>query len=125
MRVVIENCYPPCCGFKQGGCGHAWVIDGYATLYQTYRVRKAGWRPGDGNGDGIMGWIRDVWEENEYKDPVFLFHCNWGWGGDSNGYFYPGVFNTSNPILRDPGASGTQYNNFDTNIQMFKYKMPR
>ena len=123
VRTMIDRGLPVfICGF--GEDGHSWVIDGYATLYQTYRVRKAGWRPGDGNGDGIMGWVRDVWEENEYKDPVFLFHCNMGWGSTADGWYHPSYFDPSvGPVLRDPGTSGTNGELYWDKLKMFKYTL--
>ena len=52
--------------------GHAWVIDGYR----------------------IMRYWKDYYTVdppytycfNEYEDTDY-FHCNWGWGGNYNGYF--------------------------------------
>ncbi len=53
--------------------GHTWVIDGYH--YKT-------------NPDN----------ENQY----ILFHCNWGWDGWCNGYYYSKVFDLSEgPIINE------------------------
>ncbi len=29
---------------------------------------------------------------------MYLLHCNWGWDGVYNGYFYEGVFKAYNPV---------------------------
>ena len=44
--------------------GHTWVIDGYDSHYNPYG------------------------EENR------IVHCNWGWNGLCNGFYYTGVFDT-------------------------------
>lgn len=45
------------------------------------------------------------------------YHFNWGFDGENNGYFYGGVFDTSNGINYD-----TPYNyqsfNFNTNVKI-------
>ena len=45
--------------------GHAWVIDGYIQYESKGTLVPGGYL------------LHDI-----------LFHCVWGWGGDSNGYFY-------------------------------------
>lgn len=32
-------------------------------------------------------------------------HCNWGWDGDYDGYFYPGIFSKNEPA---PYSAGVQ-----------------
>lgn len=51
-----------------GSGGHAWIIDGYG-YYQVHH----------------------------YEEPTIqktLFHCDWGWGGEDNGYYLSDLFNT-------------------------------
>ncbi len=48
--------------------GHAWVYDGYAICRNKYDL--------------------DAGKKT-------LFHCNWGWGGGSNGYYLSKVFDTN------------------------------
>jgi hypothetical protein len=59
------------------GKGHAWVID--AVLRQT-----ANYYEYDSRGKLIR------------TTPVLrdLVHCNWGWNGLSDGYYFSGAFNT-------------------------------
>lgn len=58
--------------------GHAWVISQEITMQrekQAYTGKKL---------------INTEYETRKYV------HCNWGWGGNHNGYFYSGVFDAIN-----------------------------
>lgn len=63
--------------------GHAWIID--AVLNQkrniyTYRY------------DGVL-------LKTEYENRSFV-HCNWGWWGDKDGYYFSNAFDTTKgPVL--------------------------
>ena len=48
--------------FTEEGDSHIWVIDGYLQYYKV--------------------------QDHVYIPQDILYHCVWGWGGDSNGYFY-------------------------------------
>lgn len=62
--------------------GHAWLVDGYLNQERTRKVID-----------------RSTNETiSSSKETRLLVHCNWGWGGYRDGYFYPGVFNSNNPI---------------------------
>ncbi len=55
-------------GQSQSGGGHAWIVDGYTTLYDTvYTVSE---------GDTV-----------ETVTSQTYFHVNWGWAGSNNGYY--------------------------------------
>ncbi|MEG1950130.1 MAG: C10 family peptidase [Odoribacter sp.] len=58
---------------------HAWIIDGYSdfTRYRYYD-----------------GWM---YESTDFS----LIHCNFGWGGQSNGYYTSEVFDTCHPMYPD------------------------
>ena len=61
--------------------GHAWVID---QVLERSRYKLDG---------GIM--TRALIKETEY-----LVHCNFGWSGSCNGYYYSGIFNTNDgPVV--------------------------
>ena len=62
--------------------GHAWVIDEFKD-YEYYRCTYAYASPL--TNEPIL--IRKVLIEEEH-----VFHVNWGWNGDCNGYFSLGVF---------------------------------
>lgn len=69
--------------------GHAWVIDGYIQYESKGTLVPGGYL------------LHDV-----------LFHCVWGWGGTSNGYFYwRNGFDTNNPIEKDEGDTNNQTTN--------------
>lgn len=78
--------------------GHAWVIDGYKTITHVVEVWVAPSSAGP--------WRLDD-RKTTYSDYV---HCNWGWGGDCNGYYGSNAFNTANPSSLDPGSSNSGYN---------------
>ncbi len=69
--------------------GHAWVIDGYKK-----RTRTANVTIGSITYPGL--------------DTQDLVHCNFGWGGSSNGYYVSGIFDTTTkPVARvSSGKSG-------------------
>ncbi len=60
--------------------GHAWVIDGYIKRNYTSNT-------------GVI------------SNQQTLVHCNWGWGGNCNGYFTSGVFKTDSAVIRDEDLS--------------------
>lgn len=70
-------------GGQSTGSGHAWVLDGYKTVTKTIREMAR---------TATSGWFftGHVSVENDY-----FMHYNWGWYGDSNGYFAEGVYNTA------------------------------
>ena len=68
--------------------GHAWVSDGYLdyTIYVTdYFETSAG-------KISIIG---------HHETELHYVHMNWGWGGQSNGYFTLDYLLTSSPVIPD------------------------
>jgi hypothetical protein len=65
-------------GFDNRGEGHAWVIDGYnrRNVIYTYYYMDA---------------PTVVYDTRVHTISTF-FHCNLGWGGDSNGYYNANSF---------------------------------
>lgn len=65
--------------------GHAWVIDG---LLESKRSRTD---------------YCDGQKVSSFVERRYLVHCNWGWRGRDNGYYYNGVFNAKNhvPLTRE------------------------
>lgn len=72
--------------------GHFWVCDrimSYSKRYDTFR-------------DGIL-----VSTDYEYMHYV---HCNWGWNGNYNGYFFINVFDALHaPTLPARSSEGEEY----------------
>lgn len=65
--------------------GHAWIADGYAKFFKTVDVV-------DENGRILSS----TWYTTYY------IRCNWGWGGQYDGYFLSGSFHPSaNPSFPD------------------------
>ena len=64
-------------GSRSGG-GHAWVLDGV--------------------------FVRKVYEDGEYDRTENMFHINWGWNGDGDGYFIQGIFDTTQRITYESGV---------------------
>ena len=64
--------------------GHFWVVDGYAYVHLTL-IHK------------VLNRETNKYEETSReveRDDKYIHH-NWGWGGNSNGYFLEGVFDTT------------------------------
>lgn len=79
--------------------GHVWICDGY--LEQEHIVD--GYRS---VGDPDNPYYK-YWCEKEYR---YLLHCNWGWNGKDNGYFFSEVFDSDNPVISDQKhRGGTPY----------------
>lgn len=75
------------------GGGHTWIID--AVMAETYHYTEV---------------RMDTGEVISHSQKTrYLLHCNWGWDGQCNGYFYSGIFNPGKrPIIRGLNQSGNQ-----------------
>lgn len=89
--------------------GHAWVIDGFKKVETTTveYVRN--------ESTGLMIEVGRRTSTKCYN------HLNWGWNGDSNGYFLCNVFNTRNSSQLDLGVSSNANFNFTYNIRIYPY----
>lgn len=62
--------------------------------------------------------------ELEYRE---LFHCNYGWGGTNDGYYFSGVFNIKSgpvllePLAGDPDKKRNDIYNFDSYLEIITY----
>ena len=77
--------------------GHAWVIDGYKNVYNVYALY-------DNFYDENYNLIRQEYVGELKRKETRWLHCNYGWDGWGNGYYYTGVFNTEFPQEPDPGT---------------------
>lgn len=82
---------------------HTWVIDGYVR--QIRRGRKIGEKSGD-----------DYGSKSETRE---LVHCNWGWNGRSDGYFYPGIFSENKQVAYIENDTVKQSSNEGNNYRYF------
>ncbi|MDR0892099.1 MAG: C10 family peptidase [Mediterranea sp.] len=69
--------------------GHAWVIDGYQRLQKAIYTRVEVWN----GGHKIFDQTTTTYTYGNY------LHHNWGWYGDSNGYYAEGVFDSTESHL--------------------------
>ena len=87
------------CGWNSDDRGHAWVLDGFQNIsYQHVLARKP-----------LGGFMWEILEIYDYGE-LDLYHFNWGWDGDCNGYFSTNVFDTTGGTFYDTGSHNHQYN---------------
>ena len=75
---------------KSEKTGHIWVIDGYAD--GVYYIEYYNYNTG---------------ESARKEKTLPLVHCNWGWGGQGNGYY---LFNVFDMQYKDPHKTRATYN---------------
>ena len=83
---------------KNSNAGHAWILDGW----HEYKVRSVEFLVDGGSREHII----------EYKK----IHCNFGWGGDCDGYYSDGLFDTTKKLpssLVDPSVGDNIYSHVD------------
>ena len=97
--------------------GHAWVIDGLAKQYRTITTTVVDLVPTGSGG------FRQQTTVHTSKVSRVLMHCNFGWGGTSDGYYLSNVFDAkTGPVVDDdddPGTSGGLYN-IDHSMILYK-----
>ncbi len=116
-------------GYYSGGAIESYDARDIASYVENGPVLMAGWShrriwiDDDGNEIMFLGyshghaWMLDyVLEVNEYVNGGSIpsleiyCHCNWGWGGNRDGYFLTGVFDSNNPTLIRDVMFGTLSN---------------
>lgn len=91
--------------------GHAWIVDGTWVIDMTVNYYDIG---EDYNNPGYQ-LVSSNRTKNKY------FHINWGWGGNSNGYFLLGIFDTSKADEYD-FVNNTTTLNFNKNFRYIHIK---
>lgn len=81
--------------------GHSWVIDGYVTQSRDWVCTVNAYNTISGKEISS----EYLWSNTEYR---YLVHCNFGWGGEANGWYENGIFETSAPVISDQGSTATQ-----------------
>lgn len=80
---------------------HCWNIDGYKIKERTTTVK--------------VYKNATLVDKEEKIETCEMVHCDFGWSGNSNGYYVSGVFKLDDPqIEHDPGSpygGTTNYNN--------------
>ena len=89
-------------------CGHAWVVDG--CIYQEQNVTTT----------TIYGAV--ISKYTNYRNYV---HCNWGWGGLCDGYYFLNAFNLKNGAeIQDPNTnSGSMNRYYRLHIRSIMYNL--
>lgn len=85
------------CGFSPI-VGHVWIVDGYKEFRTTYQVPTLAGTP-----------------PSYATESRFYNHINWGWDGQSNGYFLDNVFCPGNSESLDPNPYDIAYPNITFN----------
>lgn len=88
-------------GIKYYKSGHAWIIDGY-----FHRERK-------------INIFRKNKYHHSYQEKEDYLHLNWGWDGNSNGYYLAGVFTGGNGPIYPSTKAGA--NNYPYNLEIIPY----
>jgi len=84
--------------------GHAWVIDGYATM-SFYREKFQ-------KGDVVV-------YRNYSLNNCAMVHCNFGWDGDSDGWYIYGLFDADRPFSALGRSVQNGGKNYSTDTKMF------
>lgn len=88
--------------------GHVWNIDGYIIKKRTITKNTF-----------IKNELTDTKVTTETS---YMVHCDFGWGGNSNGYYVSGVFDLSNPnVEHDPGTKHDKTTNYNHHIRIITY----
>lgn len=95
------------------GGAHAWIIDGIKS--GTMKVVKVTKR------DGVV-----ISSETLDTYVVDYVHCNYGWGGISDGFYHDSIFTSSRCIYREyeyGDQVGYETFSYDTGLRMIKYNL--
>lgn len=90
-------------GRLNDGRGHTWILDGYDEIQYwiyAYEIKADGSR--------IL-----LFTNGPYS--TMLYHFNWGWYGQNDGYFNSNVFATDQAIFTDTNNNSISYN-FDQGV---------
>ena len=98
----MSNGYPLLIsGWLISGPGHTWILDGLDALqYWVYSYQV------NPNGPDTL-----LFTNGPYS--TTLYHFNWGWYGENDGYFEGNVFATNQVQFPDTENNGVSYNFYD------------
>ena len=87
---------------------HCWNIDGYKETERTITTKTF-------IGDSLVG-------ESTRKEFCKMVHCDFGWGGEQNGYYVSGVFNLKDSRAeKDLSSNSNKDYNYDTYVYIVMY----
>lgn len=106
----LKNDYPVLVSAMASGFyGHTWVIDGFLKQFRT----------GSEYGADTGKYYGSV--NSQYRT---LLHCNWGWGGLDDGYYYSGVFKTNEgPVSTTSILQGESDDYYDSFYRIVTYEI--
>ena len=104
--------------------GHVWVVDGYKDQ-QCVWTELAYWYRYEGGDTPEELIVIDTLRAELF--PRNYVHCNWGWEGMNNGWFYDNillnpqsVFQTNKPEEKDPDTTYGNRGQYSINVKMIK-----
>lgn len=99
--------------------GHDWVIDGYKNVYKVWAVYNNYY-------DANNNLVRQEYAGEKKEMETRWLHCNYGWHGTGNGYYYSGVFNTEFPRELDPGSERpSEFKHYRFKLEVIKNIHPK
>lgn len=114
VKEMLDNDCPPIVYSvpnKKLHLSHSWNIDGYKIKERTVTTKT--YR------DGILEKTITNKETSE------MVHCDFGWAGNSNGYYISGLFKLKDQsVERDPGTSHTVDIHYDGYLRVVTYDKP-
>ena len=98
--------------YTESDYGHAWVVDGYLTRNRRVVVTRF-----DSNGES---------QSEIHYQGSHLYHVNWGYSGQYDGYYNTGVFDMSRRITWDDVIDTNPYiengnDGYDLDIMYISY----
>lgn len=89
---------------------HAWIIDGYKIKKRNIITTKSQ------NGNVVDTKVE--------KETCKMVHCDFGWGGDCNGYYVDGIFKLNNSENEFDSNWHTQKKNYNHHVRIIMYDKP-
>ena len=85
--------------------GHAWVLDG---ILQQHRDKLA---------------VRTTGEKTVVNRELrYFLHCNYGWGGSKDGYYFDGIFDTNHKPTINKNSKGP--GDYSGKLEIITYTSP-
>ena len=71
-------------------------------------------------------YVEDVLEKvSQYDENLIMVHCDFGWGGNCNGYFVSGIFNMADSsIVYDAPQNSHKTTNYNRFLKTITYDNP-
>ena len=90
LPVIVRGTHYDPNGIVLNDAGHMWVIDGYKSYRESTYLREF-------YGAGPKDFTDSLINSIDYN----LVHCNYGWAGESDGYYTSGIFDLATNLSDD------------------------